>query len=112
MKTSKAQNALGYDKPVFTQAMKDYGELPPIGSLFSVDGNEMVAIGYTSDKSFIVEEENGDIDSYLYEYCDPIQSTEGSLIDDIKQLIDDARGLDSKILAVALCEKYNITPKW
>lgn len=39
------------------------------------------------------------------------KDVDGKLIDDIKQLIDDARGLDSKILAGAMCDKYNITLK-
>lgn len=40
-----------------------------------------------------------------------MRSDEEKLVDDVKQLIDDARGLDSKILAGVLCDKYNITKK-
>ena len=39
------------------------------------------------------------------------KTPEEALRDDIAQLIDDADGLSSHVLALALMDKYNITPK-
>ncbi|QDP52625.1 MAG: hypothetical protein Tp185DCM00d2C31949991_10 [Prokaryotic dsDNA virus sp.] len=52
--------------------------------------------------------------NYVTEYIDKLKkpkTPEEALRDDIVQLIDDADGLSSHVLALALMDKYNITPK-
>lgn len=114
METSKAQNALGYGKPVFTQAMKDTGGLPPVGSSFlSYVGDKYCCIGFSVDGEKVVGWLESDDRYFVFEQvdCYPVKSPEEKLICELLDLVS-GRGCDNEeALVNVLIGNYNITPR-
>jgi len=81
-------------KPVFTQAMADAGELPPVGSDYlDEDGQLCLCIGYSSEKGFVVGQMVEHPSSNGYP---PISTSEKTCVRPIKsdceKAIDDVTG--------------------
>lgn len=122
IEASKANNAEFEQKPLFTQAMKDKGELPAVGSSAEhlINGEpvvvEVIAHRIIGDlRVAVFAFDNGtDVESYSCSTASsfsPIKSPEEKLIDDIQNLLDSNIGASSTFIAKEIVKEYNITPK-
>ena len=102
------------DKPTYTKEMHERGELPPVGSevalRYKFDSKTVAHRGrilFASGRNIILEKNGRDVHFNACDYIvEPIPTIEDELIDFITN-----RAWNSKELAVALLEKFNITPK-
>ncbi len=107
----EAFNAMTESKPVFTQAMADAGELPPVGSRYTASSSEFTSVAHGNnavDDALVGKTDSGFIWIHSQDECKPIKTEREKAIDEIQDVVCSQGFLSKMDVSFGIAEEiYN-----